>query len=143
MAIFLIFAALSNSGIKKKFICTLNLTEENKKPEPCRLHSTMSFKIKYQHQCPEIWIIPKEIKLYQKMMPKNLEAPRKGTQNNDTSSYQSMYASYPLTFSSIAWMTINSCCLHSCSVTESDIKFSKMPTSKRYNNWSWSSSMIQ
>ena len=26
---------------------TLSLTEENKKPEPCRQHSTMSFKIKY------------------------------------------------------------------------------------------------
>ena len=40
------------------------------------LHSTMSFKIKYQHQYSEIWIIPKEIKLYQKMIPKNQEAPQ-------------------------------------------------------------------
>ena len=45
---------------------TLNMTEENQKPEPCRKHSTLSFKIKYQNQYPEIWIISKEIKLYQK-----------------------------------------------------------------------------
>ena len=44
----------------------LNLTEENRKPEPCRQHSTMSFKIKYQNQYPEICIIPKEIRLHQK-----------------------------------------------------------------------------
>ena len=43
----------------------LNLTEENKKQEPCRQHSTMSL-IKYQNQYPKIWIIPKEIKFYQK-----------------------------------------------------------------------------
>ena len=45
---------------------TSNLTEQNKKPEPCKQHSTMSFKVKYQNQYPKIWIFPKEIKLYQK-----------------------------------------------------------------------------
>ena len=43
----------------------LNLTEENKKQEPCRQDSTMSL-IKYQNQYPKIWIIPKEIKFYEK-----------------------------------------------------------------------------
>ena len=43
----------------------LNLTEENKKQEPCRQHYTMSF-IKYQNQHQKIWIILKEIKFYQK-----------------------------------------------------------------------------
>ena len=35
------------------------------KQEPCRQHSTVSL-IKYQNQCPKIWIIPKETKFYQK-----------------------------------------------------------------------------
>ena len=43
--------------------------EENKKQEPCRQHSTMSF-IKYQNQYQKIWIVLKEIKLFQKMTPK-------------------------------------------------------------------------
>ena len=59
------------------------MTEENKKPEPCRQHSTMSFKIKYQNQYPEIWIIPKEIKLYQKMLPRNLGIAEKGTPKSE------------------------------------------------------------
>ena len=58
------------------------MTEENKKPEPCRQHSTMSFKIKYQNQYPEIWIVPKEIKVYQKMIPKNRRIAEKGTQKS-------------------------------------------------------------
>ena len=48
----------------------LNLTEENKKQEPRRQHSTMSL-IKYQNQYQKIWIILKEIKFYQKMTLKN------------------------------------------------------------------------
>ena len=43
----------------------INLTEENKKQEPCRQHSTMSL-IKYQNQYPKIYIIPNEIKFYYK-----------------------------------------------------------------------------
>ena len=38
------------------------MTEENKKQEPGRQHSTLS----YQNQYPKIWIILKEIKFYQK-----------------------------------------------------------------------------
>ena len=40
-------------------------TEENKKQEPCRQHSTMSL-IKYQNQYLKIWIILKAIIFYQK-----------------------------------------------------------------------------
>ena len=61
------------------FCFTRTLTEENKKPEPCRQHFTMSFKIKYQNQYPETWIIPKEIKLYQKKIPQNLGIAEEGT----------------------------------------------------------------
>ena len=46
---------------------TLNLTEGNNKQEPCMQHSTMSL-IKYQNQYPQIWIILKEIKFYQKKL---------------------------------------------------------------------------
>ena len=59
----------------------LNLTEENKKQEPCRQHSTVSL-IKYQNQCPKIWIIPKEIKFYQKMILENPGIAQKGTQKS-------------------------------------------------------------
>ena len=48
------------------FFTRINLTEETKKQEPCREHSTMSL-IKYQNQYPKIWIIPKEIKFYPKV----------------------------------------------------------------------------
>ena len=44
----------------------LNLTEENKKQEPCRQHSTMSL-IKYRSQYPKIWIILKR----NQILPKN------------------------------------------------------------------------
>ena len=49
----------------------LNLTEQNKKQEPYRQHSTMSL-IEYQNQYPKIWIIPKEIR----------EHPKKRTQKS-------------------------------------------------------------
>ena len=75
----------------------LNLTEENKKQEPCRQHSTVSL-IKYQNQYPKVWIIPKEIRFYQKndtqksgRSPKRypkIRETQKGTQNNGTSPYQ-------------------------------------------------------
>ena len=54
----------------------LNLTEENKKQEPCSQHSTMSL-IKYQNQCQKIWIILNEINCYQKMTAKNPEIAKK------------------------------------------------------------------
>ena len=50
------------------------------KPEPCRQHSTISL-IEYQNQYPKIWIIPEEIKFYQKMIPKNREHPKKVPKN--------------------------------------------------------------
>ena len=59
------------------FFSTGNLTEENKKQEPFRQHSTMSL-IKYQNQYPKIWIILKEIKFYQKKnLPQNSAIAKK------------------------------------------------------------------
>ena len=59
------------------------MTEEKKKPQPCRKHSTISLKIIYQSQYPEIWIISKEIKLYKKMTPQNPGIAEKGTQKSE------------------------------------------------------------
>ena len=81
----------------------LSLTEENKKQEPERQHSTMSLS-KYQNQYPKsgsfqiktnftkkmipkdgiIWNKPKR---YPKRLPKIREHPKKTTQNNGTSPY--------------------------------------------------------
>ena len=83
----------------------LNLTEENKKQEPCRQHSTMS-SIKYQNQFPKIWIICEEIKFYKKKwypkiweqskkVPKNLGAPQKVPKIMAHPGITT-YASYPL-----------------------------------------------
>ena len=118
----------------------LNLTEENKKQEPCGQHSTMS-SIKYQNfNNPKIWIIPKNIKFYQndtqksgntpENVPKIMAHPRIVT-----------YASNPpppppLRISSIAWRTINMSFAFMLECLETGIKFSKMPTSKGYNKWS-------
>ena len=60
---------------------------------------------KYQKQYPKIWIILKEIKFYQKMIPKNPGIAQKGTQKSGSNpkkvpkimahSHIMTYASYP------------------------------------------------
>ena len=47
----------------------INLTEENKKQEPCRQHSTMSL-LKYQNQYPKIWNILEKSNFTKNMIPK-------------------------------------------------------------------------
>ena len=132
---------------------TLSLTEEIKKPEPCRQHSTMSFKIKYQNQCPKIWIIPKEIKLYQtidtqkfgnswKWCPKIWSTPEKVPKiiaYLHTS--RCMYVTFSDFLALLGRPLIAAVCIYAQWLFRDRHKI--LPTGIRYNNWSWCSSMIQ